>query len=525
MDKRVPVKTIYLLSIISIGLIGLAVGSTFAMFEASSTINNPISLSSTLTYSDDVLQTINVSLDPEEEKELTLNITNSTTSTMYYSAWYLNEGQNIDFATDDDTTGTIAGVTSETLTITIRNNTSRTINVTIGVSTSNENNVVLDTGMVLIPKQAMPSVGSKLTNYITRLYMKAPKKVVTNYNVEYNLSDDTGKSGTEIVGLMSDRLGSMSVNADDGNIRYYGATPNNYVYFNCDDYDNQNDSTCELWRIVGVFNTTDENGVTSKRVKIVKNDSIGSFSWDTASTTEVANGAGISQWGESTYTDDSAYKGADLMRLLNPNYDSYTGPNKAGTIISVNNSLYWRREAGNCYNNTNNNAVACDFTTTGLKNNTRTMISSVDWNMGVLSSSMASVDSIYIAERSNTTISNPNDGVARTTIWNGKVALLYLSDYMYAADLTSCSAGYVYYNNCSSVNWMFGMQNGNAISLLPVYKMNETNGVLIKTVKNTGGGNNDWPGSGRQIHPTVYLNKDVKLSGGEGTSINPYQIK
>ena len=45
------------------------------------------------------------------------------------------------------------------------------------------------------------------------------------------------------------------------NIRYIGKNPNNYVYFNCSDYSNQSDSTCEKWRIIGVFkNVTKSDG-------------------------------------------------------------------------------------------------------------------------------------------------------------------------------------------------------------------------------------------------------------------------
>ena len=35
--------------------------------------------------------------------------------------------------------------------------------------------------------------------------------------------------------------------------RYIGDDPYNYVYFNCDSLDNQNEDTCEVWRIIGVF--------------------------------------------------------------------------------------------------------------------------------------------------------------------------------------------------------------------------------------------------------------------------------
>ena len=47
--KKISIKTFYLIAVISIGLIGLAVGSTYAMFTTSAEINNPITISSNLT--------------------------------------------------------------------------------------------------------------------------------------------------------------------------------------------------------------------------------------------------------------------------------------------------------------------------------------------------------------------------------------------------------------------------------------------------------------------------------------------
>ena len=48
--------------------------------------------------------------------------------------------------------------------------------------------------------------------------------------------------------------------------RYIGADPNNYVKFND-----------ELWRIIGVFDTDDGTGKVEKRLKIIRNESIGSL--------------------------------------------------------------------------------------------------------------------------------------------------------------------------------------------------------------------------------------------------------
>ena len=51
---------------------------------------------------------------------------------------------------------------------------------------------------------------------------------------------------------------------EHGDIRYYGATPNNYVSFNN-----------ELWRIIGVIDG---------KIKIIRNESIGNMPWDTSNS-------------------------------------------------------------------------------------------------------------------------------------------------------------------------------------------------------------------------------------------------
>ena len=132
--------------------------------------------------------------------------------------------------------------------------------------------------------------------------------------------------------------------------RYSGNEVNNYVLFND-----------ELWRIIGVFSVDDGTGNYEQRVKIIREESIGRYSFDstpsgindfTESTGEVTHyGGGSNQWGNSV-----DYEGSDLMRLLNPGYESE----------SINNSLYWNRVSGTCHNGDNNATTTCDFTSTGL---------------------------------------------------------------------------------------------------------------------------------------------------------------
>ena len=83
-----------------------------------------------------------------------------------------------------------------------------------------------------------------------------------------------------IVELVADNPNMFATNDQDSNVRYIGANPNNYVYFNCSDYNNQTASTCELWRIIGVFNNvTKADGSKENLIKIIRNYSLGEFSW------------------------------------------------------------------------------------------------------------------------------------------------------------------------------------------------------------------------------------------------------
>ena len=104
---------------------------------------------------------------------------------------------------------------------------------------------------------------------------------------------------------------SMFATDDPGkNVRYIGANPSNYVYFNCSDYNNPTADTCELWRIIGVFNNvTKGDGSKENLVKVIRADSFGNYSWDYKK-----NGVGTStnDLGSNDWSD------SQLMMMLNP---------------------------------------------------------------------------------------------------------------------------------------------------------------------------------------------------------------
>ena len=304
-------------------------------------------------------------------------------------------------------------------------------------------------------------------------------KTVTLNSVNYKY-DDTHK-------LMEDTA---------GNIRYYGASPNNYIYFNCSDYKNQSSSTCETWRIIGVF---DGN------VKIMRGSVIGSYSWD-SSASGTNSGYGVNEWSQ-----------ADLMKLLNSGYESE----------SIGGSLYWKAKSGTCYNGQNNATTSCNFTSTGLKNDTtRKLIAETTYYTRGYNDSGIYVDEMYDKERVSGTVVSATP--PRTLTWTGKVAIPYPSDYGYAADLSSCQKQLGSYNDatCTANNWMKSIITNNGATagwLLTPYS-----GTAYGAWDVTSPGNvyDDGPYAygARGVAPVLSLISELDIGPGTGTSSSPYQL-
>ena len=304
------------------------------------------------------------------------------------------------------------------------------------------------------------------TTYITNLYESATKTTVTNNSITYQY--DTTNS------LMKD-IGN--------NIRYYGASPNNYIYFNCSDYSNQSSSTCETWRIIGVFNDN---------VKIIRNESIGAYSWDNK---------------QKNYT----WETASLMKLLNPGYESET----------VGGSLYYNSGNGTCYSGLNYATTTCNFTSSGLKDNfTKNVIAEHDWNIGP-------TNQMYVNAEYENEVKNK---------FKAYVGLPNVSDYGYATNLKLCTSKVSSYSNseCKDNNWMFYMTTGSKkMAYFINYAVNSAlNNWAINAL--TEGGNVDifdndindtLPTTSSDIFPTLYFSNLVSIAGGTGTSSNPYQLQ
>ena len=263
---------------------------------------------------------------------------------------------------------------------------------------------------------------------------------------------------------------SMFASDDPGNnIRYIGKDPSNYVYFNCSDYTNPAADTCELWRIIGVFNNvTKSDGSKENLVKIIRDESIDNIAWDS----NVAN-----DWSTAT-----------LQQNLN---------------------------SGKYY-------------TTTLKNDTtRNVIESVVWNLGGTGEASNGLASHWYGYERGTTVYS-----GHATTWTGKIGLMYPSDYGYATsggttkdraaclakelyswdsdDFSDCKGNDYLYNSGLSqwtltpysdfFSWMFYLDCDGYVS----------NTVVVNTFS---------------VRPVLFLKSNILVDKGTGAKSNPYQLK
>ena len=323
----------------------------------------------------------------------------------------------------------------------------------------------------------------------------------------------------------------------DNNIRYIGANPNNYVYFNCSDYSNQSDSTCEKWRIIGVFkNMTKSDGTKEDLVKIVKDERLNNTDiiWDYKK-----NGVGTStnDKGSNDWTD------SQLMMMLNPTDYLKSGYTIDNNVVKDSKGQAIYQNMGSYYNGTsgcqpaevasgaNFTCTSIDFTSTGLKNDlTRNAIESVVWNLGGTASYTSASDGLashwYGYERGATVYSG------RPTTWTGKVGLMYPSDYGYATaggtttNRAACLVKELYnwdgISDCKNNDYLY-KSSYIQWTLMP----RSSNSSRVFYVYSTGFVDGDnFAYSPHGVRPTAFLKSNISITDvGIGTAESPFQLK
>ena len=322
------------------------------------------------------------------------------------------------------------------------------------------------------------------------------------YNIE-TVNSTTEKYNVKLLGNIPNNIIADTETDAYDNLRYVGANPNNYITFND-----------ETWRIIGLFNniTTidEEQGIEKKEslVKIVRDESLGNYSWDSSESSK-NNSYGINEWSQADLMYELNCDGSGNLKYCRSDIaEGYLSNKTSGTTK-------WYNGKNNAQNGT------YDYSK-NIKSSSLNKVAKVKWNLGGYNTSSVSALNMYNAERGTAHISNPSDGTTRTNIWDGKIALIYPSDYSYASTDPSCRGNLFNCDNADSKanNWLF---NGAYHWTLSPYSGRAHYVFGVRSDGYVSTGNAFIP---YVVRPVLFLKSDVVIDGGTGESVeNAYTLE
>ncbi len=306
------------------------------------------------------------------------------------------------------------------------------------------------------------------------------------------LTNNKDNSGLYTITHPKDTTLQIGATEDITEYRYQGANPKNYVTFNN-----------ETWRIIGVFPTDDGTGNIENRVKIIKDQSIGERPW---------------------YDGTTAYnytKNDNLMLLQDKNKSKveYLEKSNEYDVISL-----AKPEATPFSNNWTEARLKTELNGTylnSLSTTSQNMIGDTKYYLGGYNTSDIQKNVMYQYERKT----NGSDYYAygdNPNSWIGKLALMYASDYGYAASDACILTLYNYDNTvCKENNWLFNLKVNEWL-----LAQNSTNRIYSFDIYSKGnvGSNGTVESSQFAVRPTLYLKSNVLITGGDGTSADSYTL-
>ena len=164
--------------------------------------------------------------------------------------------------------------------------------------------------------------------------------------------------------------------------------------------------------------------------------------------------------------------------------------------VSGNSNVWSSSDINNTLNRTYLNSLGSTWSS---------KIATHTWYVGGHTTYNATAKEFYNAESSGTT-------------WNGKVGLMYVSDYGYAANSNAWSDYLRDYNDYSSTNWLF--LGSSEWTIAP----DSSGSYSVFSVNLSGGLANSTANLGYSARPVFYLNSNVALENGTGSSSNPYRL-
>ena len=341
---------------------------------------------------------------------------------------------------------------------------------------------------------------SKTSNNIIELEVGEMTKLATETLISQ--TDNLNESGLYTITHNADSTLQIGATESVTEYRYRGASPKNYVSFNN-----------EVWRIIGLFPTEDENGNIENRIKLIRNESIGDYYWD----------LGTTAYNYDSKNDNMLLDNKDTYKV-----DYLEGEENYNIIFTA------PEQCSNCSNNwarpaTLNTYLNGDYYNT-LTSEAQSMISSSKYYLGGYNATSQTSQDMYSYERKISGSSyyygsNPNN-------WVGKIALMYVSDYGYAS--LNCETKALYNSSdetqdlraCNDTNWLYDLYDLYSYEwLLPqdssasshAFTINNDVGYIHIT-------NVSVDGTSTSCRPVLYLTSNIIITSGDGTESNPYNF-
>ncbi len=264
-----------------------------------------------------------------------------------------------------------------------------------------------------------------------------------------------GTNGLELVThTIDDTLQVDSNFATEYRYRGGDSVVKNYVTFNN-----------ETWRIIGIIPTEDTSGNIENRFKIIKDESIGNYAWNSNNTNNWIS-ATLNKYLNYNYYNELSTDAKNMIERAKYYLGGYN------TFPNVTSDAMWQYERKN------------DDNRTGYYYGTNPVMS--------------------------------NDA-------SKSIALMYASDYGYSASKECKETLYNYINDvlCKTINnWLDKSEN----TLLISQSSSASYSVLY--VDSSGSVSMGYVTSSEYgVEPTLTLSSGVKISGGNGTSEKPYDLE
>ena len=474
------IKKYYLLLLLIITLAGATIYGTYAMFT-SSVETNMVNMDTYMNYTFDINGTQELKVSAGSKLRFNAIVKNSMDGKISYGMYYkmispstLPSGAIIAQVSDDLTIlakGQLEKGAQTTVPMVIKNTSDSEITVEIGVRTGyatdsqGVDDIIYNEGEIPITSfQTSEEAGNDSCTSTITCTSECTERIENGYRNTYCYCLDSSvvipTAAETITSLLASNPDTMNNDDPDGNIRYMGSNPNNYVLFNN-----------ELWRVIGVFNN---------KLKIVREDHLPVIFEDN----------GVTIGGTSNYMTTS----------VNFFYWNYNGTNnwETSTLKIYLNGTYFN----------------------SIEQKSKDLIVEETWYLGGIDEFPTTANELYKRERSSNVYLN-NPITVRSFI--GLIYpsdLVYSALYRSEINFEQISKNN--WLNFFNGHWLISPSSvdGNSVAtylgsggyrIFIKYIVNENNDDFAKF-------------EGPSVYPTLYLKSTTLIISGDGSKENPYVL-